>query len=236
MFNFSKTSIFIGLFIIIFIISVSLLIFAPKSKNYYDASTYPFIQYINENNNQLIKDEFYKIKNNDKWLKYPDKKNTKGDCEIWPLYVFSTESKYRISMNSELYKIITNTPDIKSCLFIKFHPKSEIIKSKLWKELANNTLRCLIIIDAPNDINNCAIWVNGEIKKLKNNDLIIFDSSKEYSIYNKTKYPLHILVIDIKRPNSIPIGTSDIKYNDEIYTLINTLNEENIKNNTIVVK
>ena len=228
MFN-TNTFIYIGIIVIVFIISVSLLIFAPKSKNYYKEETYPFIEYLHNNNAQLIKDEFYKIKNNDDWITYPDKKNITGKCSIWPMYMFSIESKKRISPVDDLYKIIKHIPDVKSCLFIKFEPKSEIGKSKLWKELSNDTLRCLLVLDSPNDMTKCAMWVNGEVKKIKTNDLIIFDGSKDYSIYNKTKHPLHMLIIDVKRPEKSPKGNSDIEYDNEIHNLINKLIKENIK-------
>jgi hypothetical protein len=221
--------VYIGIFLIIFIISVSLLIFAPKSKNYYKKSTFPNLEYIN-NINQLIKDEFYKIKNCDNWVKYPDSKNINGNCEIWPLYMFDIESKSRTLLNKDIYDIIKTIPDIKSCLFIKIDSNSEISKNILWKDLSNETLRCLIILDSPNDSEKCCVWVNGEIKKIINNELLIFDGSKEHSIFNKTKSPLHMMIIDIKRPSDAPIGTSKIEYSDEVYSFIKTLTAENEKN------
>lgn len=228
MFN-TNSFIYIGVIVIIFIISISLLIFAPKSKNYYKKEIYPFIEYLHNNNAQLIKDEFYKIKNNDDWVSYPDKQNITGKCSIWPLYIFSIECKKRTQLVDNLYKIIKNIPDIKSCLFIKFDPNSEISKNKIWRELSNDSLRCLLVLDSPNDMNKCIIWVNGEVKKINTNDLIIFDGSKDHSIHNKTKHPLHMLIIDVKRPKDISDGNSDIEYGDEVHNLINNLIKENIK-------
>lgn len=217
-----------GVVVIIFIISVSLLIFAPKSINYYDTTTYPIIKYIHENNFQIIKDEFYKIKNNNHWLNYPDKESVTGVCQIFPIYMFSIESNLRSHLCNDVYSLIKNIPDVKTCAYIKIGPKSEIKKNRQWKDLANNTLKCLFIIDSPNEVvDKCAIWVNGEIKKIKINNLIIFDSSKEHSIYNKTKQPLYILMLDIKRPEKISIGTSDREYNDEIREFIYNLLQEN---------
>lgn len=226
---FDTAFIWIGIVVVIFIISISLLIFAPKSVNYFDSSTYPIVKFISENNNQIIKDDFYKIKNNSNWLNYPDTKNISGTCTIWPMYMFSTKSISRSSECPDTYKLIKNIPDVKTCAFIKLDPESSIDKNKQWKALANTTLRCLFIIDSPNDTTDkCAIWVNGEIKKVKTRDLIIFDSSKEHSIYNKTNLPLYMLLLDIQRPEKIVNGISDREYSNEIHEFIYNLSQEKL--------
>jgi len=221
---FDSVFFWVGFVVVIFIVSVCLLIFAPKSVNFYDTNTFPIIKYICENNNQIIKDDFYKIKNKTGWLKYPDK--VTGKCEIWPMYMFSIKSLCRTSMCEEVYNLIKNIPNVKSCAFIKIDKESELKKNSQWKELSNNTLKCLFIIDSPNEVvDKCAIWVNGELKKIKSNDLIIFDSSKVHSIYNKTTYPISLLMLDIIRPEKIPLGVSDREYDDEIYEFIYNLSQ-----------
>lgn len=224
---FKTTFFWIGIVVIIFIISVSLLIFAPKSTNYYDMELYPIVKYIHENNQQIIKDDFYKIKGDDQWLPFPDKKYINGTCTIWPLYMFSIELEKRIRLCKQSYNLIKNIPDVKTCAFVKIEPNSSINKNKQWKELANSTLRCIFIVDTPNDsVDKCAIWVNGETKKCKSNGLIIFDSSKEHSVYNNTIYPLYFLMVDIQRPKKISIGISDREYDDEIREFIYQLYQE----------
>lgn len=219
----------VGCVIIIFIISVSLLIFAPKSTNYHDTVVYPIVNYIHENNHQLIKNAFYKIKDEPNWIPYPDKNVVTGTCKIWPLYMFSIELKNRIQLCNQFYTLIANIPNVKTCAFVKIEANSSINKNKQWKDLSNNTLRCMIIIDTPNDsIEKCAIWVNGEAKKCKSNGLIIFDSSKEHSIYNKTIYPLYFLILDIQRPEKIAMGISDREYDDEIREFIYNLSQERL--------
>jgi beta-hydroxylase len=175
-----------------------------------------------------LKDDFYKIKNDDNWLDYPDKENISGTCQIFPIYMFSIESQKCATLCEKSYNLIKNIPDVKTCAYIKIEPESEIKKNKQWGELANNTLRCLFIIDSPNAVvDKCAVWVNGESKKIKSNDFLIFDSSKEHSIYNKTHSPLHMLVLDVQRLEKIAIGVSDRPYTDEIHDFIYKLNQEN---------
>jgi len=228
MFNIDTTFIYIGLFVIIFIISVSLLIFAPKSINYYTPDTYPILKSIHDNNKDIITGDFEKIENDQNWLAWPDSENTSGSCEVYPMYMFSTTSKLRKAKCIALYNLIQNIPDVKSCAFIKIDKKSKINKHTQWKELANTTLRCLFILKSVSSapVETCGIWVNGESKKLISNSLVIFDSSKEHSIYNYTDYPLYALLIDLQRPEKIPNGISQREYSDELYDFVCGLNTE----------
>lgn len=228
MFNIDTTFIYIGLFVIIFIISVSLLIFAPKSINYYTPDTYPILKSIHDNNKDIITGDFEKIENDQNWLAWPDSENTSGTCEVYPMYMFSTASKLRKAKCIALYNLIQNIPDVKSCAFIKIDKKSKINKQTQWKELANTTLRCLFILKSVSSapVETCGIWVNGESKKLISNSLVIFDSSKEHSIYNDTDYPIYALLIDLQRPEKIPNGISQREYSDELYDFVCGLNNE----------
>ena len=224
MFDFNSTFVFIGIVIVIFIICITLFLFAPKSINFYDSSTYPIIKYINENNLDIINDTLESIEN-DKWMEYPDKKYISGNVKIYPLFMFSVISEKRKDKCIELYNLFQNVPDIKTCAFIKIDKNSKLQKTTQWKSLSNTTLRCMFILKSVSSasIEQCAIWVNGEYKKLVSKNIIIFDSSKEHSIYNETDYPVYILMIDIKRPDKIPNGVSDRDYTDEIYDFINEL-------------
>jgi aspartyl/asparaginyl beta-hydroxylase (cupin superfamily) len=228
MFNIYANFICIGIVVIIFIISVSLLIFAPKSINYYTPDTYPILKSINDNNKDIINNDFEKIENDTNWLAWPDSKNTSGTCEVFPMYMFSTESKSRKNKCIASYNLIQNIPGVKTCSFIKIDKKSRIKKQTQWKNLSNTTLRCLFTIKSVSSapVETCGIWVNGETKKLISNSLVIFDSSKEHSIYNDTDYPIYALMIDVQRPEKIPDGISQREYSDELYDFVCTLNTE----------
>jgi hypothetical protein len=232
MLNIDATFIYIGLVVVIFIVSVSLLIFSPKSVNYFDLETYPILKSIHENNKEIIISDFEKIENDPEWIDWPDKENIRGSCKVFPIYMFSTLSKSRKLKCLKSYNLIHNIPDVKSCGFIKIDKKSKINKQTQWNELANSTLRCLFIIKSVSSapVETCGIWVNGESKNIKPNTLVIFDSSKEHSIYNETDYPVYALFVDVKRPEKIPDGTSKREYSDELYEFVCNLNKENQKN------
>ncbi len=217
-----------GIVVIIFMISITLLIFAPKSINYYTPDTYPILKYICENNKNIINSNLDKIENDTDWIDWPDSENITGKCKIYPLFIFSTLSKKRKNQCIETFKLIKNIYDVKTCAFIKLDKNSKLNKQTQWKELSNETLRCLFIIKsmASASIDTCGIWVNGESKKITSNNLIIFDSSKEHSIYNENDCPIYALLIDIKRPEKISNGISKREYSSEIYDFVFKLNSE----------
>ena len=211
---------------IIFIVSVSLLIFAPRSVNFYNDDTYPILKSIYENNKEIITEDFEKIEKETNWINWPDSENISGKCEIFPLYMFSIVSKKRKHKCINSYNLIQNIPGVKTCTFLKIDKKSKMTKQTQWKDLSNTTLRCLLVLKSVSSapVEKCGIWVNGETKKLISGNLIIFDSSKEHSIYNETDYPLYTLLIDLQRPEKIPNGISQREYSDELYDFICMLN------------
>jgi aspartyl/asparaginyl beta-hydroxylase (cupin superfamily) len=214
--------IWIGIVVVTLVICVSLLIFAPRSINFYKPEIYPIIQYLHENNLQCIKDDFSKIKSDKNWMEYPI--GVDGTFKIFPLYMFSISKDKNIKSCQSTYNLIQNIPDIKSCAFMNLSANSQINKNKGLKLLCNNSLRCLIVLNAKiSSIDNCGIWVNGEQKKMLTNNLIIFDASKEYSIYNKTNLDLEFLLIDVKRPEKIPTGISERIYDNKIQDFIHNL-------------
>jgi aspartyl/asparaginyl beta-hydroxylase (cupin superfamily) len=221
----------IGFVVIVFIISVTLMIFAPKSNNFHPSTVYPIIKYIHENNTDIFKSDLQKIKNLDKsdpinWIKYPVKNLIKNEYEIFPLYMFSVLNKSRKSLCNSTYNLIRNIPDIKTCSFLKIGGNSSIKKHKKWKELSNISLSCLFILEAPMaSIDDCGIWINGETKKLTKNKMFIFDGSKEHSIFNYTDYPIYCIFLDILRPKNIPNGASNTQYTDETIEFINKIKQ-----------
>lgn len=220
MFNISYF--WVGVCIIIFIICIALLIFAPKSINYYSPDIYPILEYINDNNLEIIKEDLNKIKESKDWVLWPDKQYVKGGYKIYPMYIFNVKNSNHIKECNSTYTLIHNTPDIKTLTFLHLSPNSSLNKQTGWCDLSNTTLRCLFILESPavTKIDKCGIWVNGESKKLIKNNIIIFDSSKEHSIYNETNEHVYILLLDVKRPRKLPDGTSTRDYTDDVYSLM----------------
>jgi aspartyl/asparaginyl beta-hydroxylase (cupin superfamily) len=222
------TFICIGVIVVFLITYVVFINFILKSTNYYKPETFPILKYISKNNQNIFINEFNKIENDPNWVNWPDSENISGDCKIFPIYMFGTISKDRKAKCLKLYNLIHNIPNVKSCAYIKIGQNSKLCKQRQWKDLANSTLRCLFILKsvASAPIETCGICVNNESKKILSNNLVVFDSSKEHSIYNNTDYPVYALMVDIKRPVNIPDGTSDREYSIELYNFVCDLNKQ----------
>lgn len=227
--------------IIIFIVSITLLLYAPKSNNFYDINKYPeikivseMLEFIQNDLEVIIKPENKKASS--KWLEYPDKSFIKGECKIYPIYIFDksytpgrVNCKYTYTVYERLKYLLEDryhtSPDtniIKSCFFMKLGKYSSILKQNNWADLANNNLRYIVFLKGYeySNIDICGVWINGESKHLTNKKMYLCDSSIENSIYNDTEEDLYLLVIDVLRPDKIPKGVSSRKYTDEVYECI----------------
>ena len=101
---FDSVFLWIGVLVVIFMICISLLIFAPKGKNYFNSNIYPILKYLHENNLQVFKDDFKKIKDAN-WIDYNI--DVQGKCSMCPLYMFSITSKKK-KLSEKLTECPTN--------------------------------------------------------------------------------------------------------------------------------
>lgn len=221
----------IGVVILVFVVSILLFLFAPSSKNYYNKNVFPILEYIHENNRSVFNSDLDIIKNDDDWILWPDSTNIINNYLIYPIFIFGVFSEKRKLKCYKSLSLITNIPDIITFAYLKISRNSSIKKNKRWAEVSNNTLCCLLILEAPfvTKKDDCCIWVDGETKHLTSDRLIIYDSSKEHSIINNSDHPIYILMLDIKKPLKYKLGISTNTFDKEIYDFIKKiLNENNI--------
>lgn len=219
----------VGILVIIFIVSIMIFIFAPSRKNYYNSDIFPIIKYINDNNKDIINNDLEIIKKDNDWLRWPDSNNVVKDYLVYPIFMFGNFSEKRKLKCKKSVDLINNIPGVKTFAYLKISEKACIKKNKKWKDISNNTLCCIFVIEAPyvNKKEDCCIWTDGETKRLIKKKLIIYDSSKEHSIINNSDYPVYILMLDIKKPINYTFGISDTPYNDEVHNFIKTILDEN---------
>lgn len=227
---------YIGVSVIIFIICIFLVIFAPKSKNFFkknelESSQENILDILEDDkvltdtllNLQIpIEEEYDEISNDEvdemdevkkleniKWLEWPDKNIIQGNVEFLPLFMFSKINEYNLHKFKKLFDKISEIKCVRSIYFVKIPAGSKLNKHTGWKELTNLSLRYIYCFNAYSlDENQSGIWVNGECKKLSRGSTYIFDASKEHSIYNYTSDDAIYLIIDFKRPSDIPDGYS----------------------------
>ena len=224
-------SVFVAFFIITFIICISLVIFAPRSQNFFkevfpdleklserkDIIDETFVNLdikLNDDNLAAEYEELYKNKKQNaheiKWEEFPDKNIISGEVEILPIFMFSKINEINKNIFDKLFNFAKPMTSIQSIHFIKLKPKAKIKKHTGWADISNNTLRYIYCFNSfCYSDEECGIWVNGESKKLFKDYSYIYDSSKEHSIYNNTFDEIIFLIIDFDRPKNINVGFSE---------------------------
>jgi aspartyl/asparaginyl beta-hydroxylase (cupin superfamily) len=214
----------LAILIILIVGCLSLAIFAPKNKSFYDRKIYPELELISDPMHmQLIRDDLKSLTPSS-FINYPDEKmwkyNSTSSYEIFPFYMFGKFSRDNINTCPDTFKLAHNIPYIRSMAFIKIGAKSVLKVHQSWKNIANETFRCFIGVDVPIcDVHMCGVWVEGNTKKLEDDKWLVFDASKKHSIYNKYKKDCYLLMFDLQRPGN-SIGLSQKSLPDEIKNCI----------------
>lgn len=105
-----------------------------------------------------------------------------------------------------LYDMLLTVPHLERAFLKHITKKTKSPKQKGSANTSNKSLRCILPIDIP-AAKKSGIWVDGEKKFFSDGIWVIYDNSRESSYYNKHKrLDLYILVVDVSRPVSIPMG------------------------------
>ncbi len=232
---FDTFSYYFAFSVVLFIVVIVLVLFAPKSKNFYNINdTYP--QLVNIYMNEDVMDRtfikldpgfddiemveryskykvFHEPKKEIKWQDWPDQCIVSGPVKFLPLYMFSEVYVSNIDIFSELYAQVKGIENIEALYFIKTPPSTKILPHYGWAELSNSTLRFIYCFNSfCCEDAQCGIWVNGETKKLSQGSAYVYDSSKEHSLYNDTYDDVIFLCIDIARPIGVKPGISEYSF------------------------
>jgi hypothetical protein len=198
----------IAIVIVVVILTFMLLIFMPRPKVYFEPSeTYPELTIFldNEYRENIVKEV-------EDLFKSGNIKNHLDDrCRYKILYDENTLESMEI-----LHEVLMSIPCVKRAFIAEVKEKTELPQNKGSASTANATLRCLIPINIP-AIKKSGIWGDGEKKFFFEDQILIYDHSRSHYIFNNHKYKkLLLLVIDIDRPESIPMG---IAIDDNDYVL-----------------
>jgi hypothetical protein len=113
-----------------------------------------------------------------------------------------------MNIHPKLYELLRTVPDVKRVFLKQIEKKEKSHKRKGSSKFANTHLRCILPIDI-SGTKKSGMWVDGETRFYRDRDWIIYDDSRENSYYNKHKrLDVYLLVVDIDRPELIPIGIS----------------------------
>ena len=156
------------------------------------------------------------------WQDWPEYNlwNKGGDWKIIPIYSFGSvtdKSKYF----PKTINMLANVNNIVNVGFSKFAPGTKLTMHKGWGNLSNNVLRCHFGISVPE---KCYLYVldpygNHKMQQA-NKKWIVFDDSLFHSAENQSDKDRIVLIIDIKRPEYLHRGISDINDTEELKAFI----------------
>lgn len=181
----------------IIIITVVVMIILPGHNCFYDYcdTSDEFKNFLDPAWNKLLKEECLDLQDNEK---------TK--------FIFKNN---QVLVNPKripcLYKLLETIPNIR-CVFLQQIPtRTRGAKRQGAKNIANYTIRCVLPIELSSS-KKSGMWIDGSRKIYQDKTWIFYDDSRESSVFNTHgKKQTYLLVIDIDRPNHIPIGISEEK-------------------------
>lgn len=202
-----------------------------KYHTFFDLSIFPQLSSVNYS---IIKQEIlnYLQNSNDKWIDWPEydlwkKNNPNSSWKIIPLMSFGNWSPKNTKLFPKTTKQLKNINGLISAGFSKLGPNTKLTLHKGWANLSNNVLRCHLGLVVPE--NKCKVFAMGYSNDemiQKEGKWIIFDDSLYHSASNDDNEKERIiLLLDIKRPDNIPKGDSDIKDSDELNKFVEEFNK-----------
>lgn len=178
-------------FILLVAAFVFLLIFLPKPGNYYDYEKVcpQLSMFTEEFCEELVDQSAAALKKTTLHLMYD--RDTGVAVFDFPM----------------IYRAATCIPGVRRVFTAVCPVRSE---QQITRYAANDLLRCVIPLHVSAG-NQTAVVVDDEIKFIKPGKMIVYDASHPNRIFNKQKRrEAVLLIIDIQRPASIPLGTAKL--------------------------
>lgn len=186
---------------------------APKFFNWRE--TFPQLQLLYDNV-PLLQEESASISG---WTPWPEDHFAEGGVTDWTVFPFLhtfpaldvSKSTWVSSTTQHCPKtaaLLRQIPNIRTALFSRLGPGTRLTAHTGWADLANHVLRCHVCVNIP-DNTSCGLYVDGDILYHSQGEILVFDDSKRHKAFNDSEDKERIvLIVDILRPDYIPIGTA----------------------------
>ena len=116
---------------------------------------------------------------------------------------------------------------LRTALFSQLAPRSVLQEHTGWADLANHVLRLHIPIVVPrcsdafgNHDDLCGTWVDGCVETHAVGRPLLFDDSKTHRAFNYSDADRIILIVDLARPEKLPLGTAESGHTEELDSFI----------------
>lgn len=192
---------------------------------------FPELTYIHKDRKLILKEIHSILKNPKDWNYWPEKDLYNGtpnsDWKIFPYYAFGVWVQENCNKTPIITKFIKSIPNVQLATLSKLSPGMKLKPHRGWGNHSNNVLRCHYGLIIPKNM-SCYVMVENEIHYHKNDEWLIFDDSKTHMAENRSTKDRIVLIIDLKRPDSIPPGNSDIGDTKELLEIVNYFKNKNI--------
>ena len=222
-----------GTVIAIIVLCIIMMVFLPSNKNFYKSSVFDDSSskstidrlctiLIGGMDDRFVKKKLQRFVSDiesHQWCPYPgdswmtaDKNQVFKYIPFVPNDITGLEKGILEIAGWDSKDMISSSKGVVLSGLLKIDENSIMNPHKTWRTLGNATLRCLIPLKSPSsDIDDCGVWVDNDIRRIKFGEMIIFDHSKMWSLYNKEEDSSCIfLFIDISRPWAAHLGSSEV--------------------------
>jgi hypothetical protein len=211
------------------ILCILLIILLPNKKLTWKKDIYPrldlFTQDFEGINRDVCEDEVLKF---DSWVTWPGKKwkpkGSEGIMECAPFFTYGKVWKENINNLSSVFAGVRKMGKVQFAGLIKVKAESSTKLTHGWKYQSNSSLRCIF----PLVCDECSLIIEDEKHDLTL-DWLVYDHSRETAFSNKSDDDAIFLVLEIKRPSSIPIGISEFTENIDVFVTKQELTKSNQK-------
>lgn len=174
---------------------------AGKAPRYFPLETYPFLEELVPHR-EAIFDELRV--NEDKWQQYPTT-GSLGGWTVLPLIAFGNN---RLGMSKQFprtMEAISRMPGLTAAGFSRMAPGQWLGKHQGPGVVSNYCLRAHFGLDVPS---GNFLHVEDDTREYKQDEFLIFDDSKMHWVENLANRSRTVLIMDFKRPDWVPAGTS----------------------------
>jgi Aspartyl/Asparaginyl beta-hydroxylase len=117
---------------------------------------------------------------------------------------------------------------LRTALFSRLDAESTLEAHTGWNDLANHVYRMHIPLVVP-DGHLCGVWVDGCVETHRVGEAFLLDDSKIHRAFNYSLENRIVLILDLERPSSLPLGTATGGHSEELDKFIEQMGQTRIE-------
>lgn len=111
---------------------------------------------------------------------------------------------------------------LRTALFSRLRPGAVLQAHTGWQDLANHVMRVHLPLTVPPG-NLCGTWVDGCVEHHSEGVPLCFDDSKTHWAFNYSGGERIVLILDLERPSTLPVGTAVGGHSEELDSFIESM-------------